>query len=86
MTQVAEGRFTRRIINTQRRPLSYLHDVDSKTDRERPNVSSPIRSIKMYSYAQCTMQERLECCGDVSCLAHMEQGSGPLHSEHLPLS
>jgi hypothetical protein len=28
------------------------------TDRERPNVSGPIGSIKMYSYAQCTMQER----------------------------
>jgi hypothetical protein len=46
----------------------------------------PIRSMKMYSYAQCTMQERLVCCGDVPCLAHMERGSGPLHSEHLPLS
>jgi hypothetical protein len=56
------------------------------THRERPNVSGPIRSIKMYSYALCTMQERLVCCGDVPCLAHMEQGSGPLHSEHLPLS
>jgi hypothetical protein len=40
----------------------------------------------MYSYAQCTVQERLVCCGDVPCLAHMEQGSGPLHSEHLPPS
>jgi hypothetical protein len=56
------------------------------TDRERPNVSGPIRSIKMYSYAQCTVQERLVCCGDVPCLAHMEQGSDPLHSEHLPSS
>jgi hypothetical protein len=26
------------------------------------------------------------CGGDVPCLAHMEQGSGPLHPEHLPLS
>jgi hypothetical protein len=51
-----------------------------------PDVSDPIRSIKMYSYAQCAMQERLVCCGDVPCLAHMEQGSGPLHSEHLHLS
>ncbi len=53
-------------------------------DRDRPNVSGPIRSIKMYSYAQCAVQERLVCCGDVPCLAHMEQGSGPLYSEHLP--
>jgi hypothetical protein len=60
--------------------------VLSVTDRERPNVSGPIRSIKMYSYAQCTMQERLVCCGDVPCLAHMEQGSGPLHSKHPLLS
>jgi hypothetical protein len=56
------------------------------TDRERPNVSSPIQSIKMYSNAQCTVQERLVCCWDVPCLAYMEQGSGPLHSEHLPPS
>jgi hypothetical protein len=61
-------------------------DEIAVSDRERPNVSGPIRSIKMYSYAQCTMQERLVCCGDVSGLAHMEQGSGTLHSEHLPLS
>ncbi len=52
----------------------------SVTDRERPNVSGPVRSIKMYSYAQCTVQERLVYYGDVPCLAHMEQGSGPLHS------
>ncbi len=30
------------------------------------------------------MQERLVCCRDVPCLAHMEQGPGPLHLEHLP--
>jgi hypothetical protein len=40
----------------------------------------------MYSYAQCTMQERSVCCRDVPCLAHMELGSGPLHPEHLPPS
>ncbi len=40
----------------------------------------------MYSYAQCTVQERLVCGGDVPCLAHMEQGSGPLHPEQLPPS
>jgi hypothetical protein len=40
----------------------------------------------MYSYAQCTVQERLVCSGDVPCLAHMEQGPGPLHPEHLPPS
>jgi hypothetical protein len=26
------------------------------------------------------------CSGDVHCLAHMEQGYGPLHPEHLPPS
>jgi hypothetical protein len=56
------------------------------SDRERSDVSSPIRFIKMYSYAQCTMQERIVCCRDVPCLAQMEQGSGPLHPEHLPPS
>ncbi len=38
------------------------------SDSGRPDISSPIRSIKMYSYAQCTVQERLVCCGDVPCL------------------
>jgi hypothetical protein len=47
------------------------------SDGERPNISSPIRNIKMYSYAQCTVQERLVCSGDVPCLAQEEQGSGP---------
>jgi hypothetical protein len=56
------------------------------SDSERPDISGPILSIKMYSYAQCTVQEKLVCSGDVPCLAHMEQGSGPLHSEHLPSS
>jgi hypothetical protein len=46
----------------------------------------PIRSIKMYSHAQCTMQERSVCCRVVPCLAHMELGSGPLLPEHLPPS
>jgi hypothetical protein len=56
------------------------------SDSEGHGVSGPIRSIKMNSYAQCTVQERLVCGGDVPCLAHMEQGSGPLHPEHLPPS
>jgi hypothetical protein len=34
--------------------------------------------------AQCTVQERLVCSGDVPCLAQEEQGSGPLHPEQLP--
>ncbi len=65
--------------------LRYLN-ILSVSDRERPDVSGPIRSIKMYSYAQCTMQERSVCCRDVPCLAHMELGSGPFHPEHLPPS
>jgi hypothetical protein len=32
------------------------------------------------------MQERVVCCRDVPCLAHMEQGPDPLHPEHLPPS
>ncbi len=48
-------------------------------------VSSSIRSIKMYSCAQCAIQERSMCCRDVPCLADMEQGPDPLHPEHLPL-
>jgi hypothetical protein len=31
---------------------------NSVADGKRSGVSGPIRSIKMYSYAQCTMQER----------------------------
>ncbi len=47
------------------------------TRQKRPDVSSPIRSVKIYSYAQCTMQKRSVCCRDVPCLAHMDQGPGP---------
>jgi hypothetical protein len=43
----------------------------------RPSISGPIRSIKMYSWAQCTMQERLVCSGDEPCVAQEEQGFGP---------
>jgi hypothetical protein len=32
------------------------------------------------------MQKRSVCRSDVPCLAHIEQGSGPLHPEHLPPS
>jgi hypothetical protein len=55
-------------------------------DRKRSGVSSPIRSVKMYSCAQCTMQDKSVYCRDESCSAHMEQGPGPLHPEHLPPS
>jgi hypothetical protein len=77
------------IITKGNFPVFYsLHTFLGKivSGRERPDVSGPIRSIEMYSYDQCTIQERLVCCGDVPCLAHMEQGSGPLHSGHPPLS
>jgi hypothetical protein len=53
------------------------------SDSERPEISGSIRSIKMYSYAQSTVQERLVCSGDVPCLAQEEQGSGPLHPDYL---
>jgi hypothetical protein len=39
----------------------------------------------MYSCAQCAMLEKSVYCRDAPCLAHMEQGPGPLHPEHLPL-
>jgi hypothetical protein len=58
----------------------------SVSDSERPDISGSIRSIKMYSYAQSTVQERLVCSGDVPCLPQEEQGSSPLHPEHLPPS
>jgi hypothetical protein len=53
---------------------------------KKSDVSGSIRSTKVYSHAQCAMQERSVCCRDVPCLAHMEQGPGPLHPEHLPPS
>jgi hypothetical protein len=45
-------------------------------------VSSSIRSTKMYSCAQCAMQEKSVYCRDVPCLAHMEQGPSPSTPEH----
>jgi hypothetical protein len=57
------------------------------SDSERPDVSGgSIRSIRMYSCAQCTVQEGLVCSGDVPCVAQEEQGFDPLHPEHLPPS
>ncbi len=53
--------------------------------RRRPDVSGPIRSVKMYSCVQCTMQKRSVCCRDVSGLAHMEQGPGPSSLSTHPL-
>jgi hypothetical protein len=44
---------------------------------KKSGVSGSIRSTKMYSCAQCAMQEESVCCRDVPCLAHMEQGPGP---------
>jgi hypothetical protein len=51
--------------------------VVSVLDSERPDISGPIQSIQIYKYAQCTVQERLVCSGDVPCLAHMEQDLAP---------
>jgi hypothetical protein len=55
-------------------------------DGKRSGVSGPIRSVKIYSCAQCTMQKKSVCCRDVPCLAHMEQGPGPstLSTHHPP--
>ncbi len=49
----------------------------SVLDRERSDVSGPIQSIKMYSCAQCTMQERLVRCGNVLCLAIWSRDLAP---------
>ncbi len=53
-------------------------------DRKRPDVSGPIRSIKMYGYAQCTMQQRTVCCRYVPLLGPHGAGTWPLHPEHPP--
>ncbi len=65
------------------------HQLSGRTtvsDREGLGVSGSIRSIKMYSFAQCAMQEKSMYCRDVPCLAHMEHGPDPLRPEHLPPS
>jgi hypothetical protein len=54
-------------------------------DHGRPSISGPIRSIKMYSWAQCTVQKRLLCSGDVPCVAQEEQGFGPSILSTYPL-
>jgi hypothetical protein len=46
----------------------------SVPDHGRPSISGPIQSIKMYSWAQCTVQKRLVCSEDVPCVAQEEQG------------
>ncbi len=42
----------------------------------------------MYSWAQCTVQKRLLCSGDVPCVAYEKQGFGPstlsMPPPHLP--
>ncbi len=54
-------------------------------DHGRPSISGPIRSIKMYSWAQCTVQKRLVCSGDIPCVAQEEQGFGPSTLSTYPL-
>jgi hypothetical protein len=54
------------------------------SDRERPDVSGPIRSSKMYSNAHCTMQERLVCCGDVPYLAIWSRDLAPSTLSNYP--
>jgi hypothetical protein len=69
------------MTDCDRLELSLVFQTEKKS-----GVGSSIRSTKMYSCAQCAMQEKSVCCRDVPCLAHMEQGPGPLHPEHLPAS
>jgi hypothetical protein len=54
-------------------------------DHGRPSISGPIRSIKMYSWAQCAVQKRLLCSGDVPSVAQKEQGFGPSTLSTYPL-
>ncbi len=60
-----------------------FRNTETVADGKRSGVSGPIWFVKMYSCAQCIMQEKPVCCRDVPCFAHMELGPGPLHSEHL---
>jgi hypothetical protein len=64
--------------------ISIIILVRGVPDHGRPSISGSIRSIKMYSWAQCTMHERLVCSGDVPWVAQEEQRFGPFHPEHLP--
>jgi hypothetical protein len=59
--------------------------MSSVLDHGRPSISSSIRSIKMYSWNQCTEQERLVCSGDVPCVTQEEQGFGPSTLSTYPL-
>jgi hypothetical protein len=58
---------------------TYLCPTEEKSD-----ISGPIRSIKMSSCVQCAMQRKSLCWRAMTCLAHMEQGPGPLHPGHPP--
>jgi hypothetical protein len=69
------------LLKGQLLKLKTLYPTEKKS-----GVSGSFRSTKMYSCAQCAMQKRSMCCRDVPCLTHMEQGTGPLHPEHLPPS
>jgi hypothetical protein len=77
MIWAVDSKFTCRNMNMHRSLPSHLHDVVSVSDGKRSGVSGSIQSIKMYSCAQCAMQEKSVCCRDVPCSAHMEQGPGP---------
>jgi hypothetical protein len=46
-------------------------------DHGRPSISGSIRSIKMYSWAQCIVQKRLLCSGDVPCVAKRSRDFAP---------
>jgi hypothetical protein len=74
--------------NVKLRKYVSLYIVATVPDHGRPSISGPIRSIKMHSWAQCTVQKRLLCSGDVPCVAQEEQGFGPstLSTYPLPIS
>jgi hypothetical protein len=62
----------------------FLHII-SVLDYGRPSISGSIRSIKMYSWAQCNVQKGLLCSGDVPCVTQEEQGFGPSTLSTYPL-
>jgi hypothetical protein len=76
----------RQDLEKKRRRKKMKRDRIFVPDHGRPSISGPIRSIKMYSQAHCTVQERLVCSRNAPCVAQEEQGFGPFHLEHLPPS
>ncbi len=52
-------------------------------DHGRPSVSGSIRSVKMYSWAQCIVQRKI-VLGKCTLCDPRGAGIWPLHPEHIP--